>query len=686
MRILVVEDDENSRALQHTMLESAGYDVLSADNGQQALELVHEWTPDLIISDLLMPVMDGFAFCRALRKDPALRDIPLIFYTATFTNPDDERLAFGVGATKFLLKPMDPEDFLAEVQQVLQATQPRTVPAQPLPTNGPVALQIQTQYADALSRKLSKKIADLELSQRDLAASERKYRRLAEALHRSYFFYSRDAQNRLHYISPSVTQVLGCTPAAAQAGLHQFMTDCEANRRFSAWQRDNALGEPQPMFTAEFRRPDGALRYVELTEQAVMDPSGHLEMVEGIAHDITDNLRLAREKAEMEKMLRYSQKEQALGTLASGIAHDFNNILTSIMCLAEMIRQDAPADTPTHGFAAEIVTAGRRAADLIAQIKTFGRRQDQPMSSQAPAAIVEEALRLVRATVSRRIEIRTRLDGMYPEVLADSTQLHQVVVNLCTNAYQAMREKGGVLQVALDAVRVESCDAVASQGLAPGEYVRLEVSDTGCGMTPEVLDRIFEPYFTTKDKDEGTGLGLAVVQGIVRSHGGFITVYSAPGSGTTFHVYLPAIQRNHPPATAPLPDPVRGHGEMVLVVGNEISASHNLATLLETLGYRASVTLNSRETLELVRQAPQRYQLVIADLTMPDLSGVELAQELLAVRPDLPIVVCTWFSGLIQAEKTAQLGIRGYLKKPVLIRELAQALQQALAAPAAPRT
>ncbi len=380
---------------------------------------------------------------------------------------------------------------------------------------------------------------------------------------------------------------------------------------------------------------------------------------------------------QLEAQLRHSKRLETIGTMAGGIAHDFNNILTPILGYANMALQDTPSSSETHSDLQHVVKGARRAKDLVNQILTFSRQGEQERKMVEISDVVAEALKLLRASLPSTIEFRESIDTQCGSVLADPTQIHQVLMNLCANAFHAMKEKGGVLEVQLGLVEVDAEFVRLHTNLHQGTHARLAVSDTGQGMDRETSDRIFDPFFTTKDVGEGTGLGLSVVHGIVRSHGGEITVYSEPGVGTTFHVYIPQSEGEVEEETAEEKAIETGE-ERVLFVDDDEEVAQVAGRMLRRLGYDVTVHTSSLEARDTFRHNPGRFDIVITDQTMPKMTGVELAKELLSIRPDLPIILISGFSQMFTAEKVKSVGIREFIMKPIVAAELSQAIRRAL--------
>jgi PAS domain S-box-containing protein len=420
---------------------------------------------------------------------------------------------------------------------------------------------------------------------------------------------------------------------------------------------------------------DGLPRELETSVSPIRDVSGNVIHYVVVQRDET-------QERIMERQLRQAQKMEAIGTLAGGIAHDFNNILAAIIGYTEMVLFKSGKESPVRHNLEQVLRAGNRAKELVKQILAFSRQTEQEFKPIQIGINIKEALKLLRASLPTTIEIRQHISGDTGLVLADPTQIHQVVMNLCTNAAHAMRTNGGVLEVTLD---LEELDAQAVERyaeLVPGCYLHLQVTDSGHGMTSEIMARIFDPFFSTKIPGEGTGMGLAVVHGIVRSHGGAIEVSSAVGEGTIFHVLFPRIENGTATETKTAVRMPRGT-ERILFVDDEEDMADMGRQMLTHLGYQVTASTNSREALELFRRDPFRFDLIITDQTMPHMTGMELSREILAIRQGMPIILCTGFSEIVTAEEARAQGIREFILKPIVTLELATAIRQILEAPVA---
>ncbi len=399
---------------------------------------------------------------------------------------------------------------------------------------------------------------------------------------------------------------------------------------------------------------------------------------QGIARDITMRKHAEKEKLALEDQLRQVHKMEAIGTLAGGIAHDFNNILMVITGNTELLMLKLPESYPEQEKLMNIYKASHRAKDLVEQILAFSRKSEQERHPVQIRIIVKEALKFLKSSLPSTIEIRQNITIDTDAVMADPTQIHQVLMNLCTNARHAMGKKGGILDVTLSLTEVGASSADVYPDLAPGTWIELSVTDTGHGMDSATLKRIFEPYYTTKEKGVGTGLGLAVVHGIVESCGGMITVESDPGKGSAFHIFLPRVEKIAAPEINEIMPLSVAKREHILFVDDEDLLLEMGENILEELGYEVVTVICPEQALELFSREPDAFDLVITDMTMPKMTGDVLAEKLMQIRPNIPVILCTGFSELINREKSEAKGIRQFLTKPYSVQQLSEAIRKHL--------
>ena len=430
----------------------------------------------------------------------------------------------------------------------------------------------------------------------------------------------------------------------------------------------------------EFRilTKSGEIRWLSDHQRPIWDDQqNRVTGIYGAARDITERKQMEDEHSRLETQFRQAQKMEAIGTLAGGIAHDFNNILTAMVGYTELAKATIHKEDRAVGYLLSVLTAAQRAKDLVKQILSFSRQSDLERKPIQLHSLISETLEFLRASLPSTIEIHRRLSAEAGNILGDPTQVHQILMNLCTNAEHAMRESGGVLEVSLEKVNVTQELVAATPALRLLPYIRLTVRDTGQGIPSVIRERIFDPFFTTKTGSEGTGMGLAVVHGIVRNHEGAITVESTPGVGTTFHVYFPSIGVvTQYPERREVTIP-RGNERILFVDDEEILAKLGYEQLT-SLGYEVVTHTNSSEALEEVRAATHPFDLVITDQTMPHLTGEGLSYELLRLQPHLPIILCTGFSHIMTPDRVKSLGIRAYHMKPLELRELALTIRRVL--------
>jgi PAS domain S-box-containing protein len=421
----------------------------------------------------------------------------------------------------------------------------------------------------------------------------------------------------------------------------------------------------------------GQLVWIKLYSNVVRDEKDNIQFAVASVIDMTERKMAEAEQEKLQEQLSQSQKMESIGSLAGGIAHDFNNLLFPIVGLSEMMLDDFPPDSPEHHDLYEIFKAGKRGRKLVQQILSFSRQSEHRLILVHIQQILKEVLKLCRATIPADIPITPDIRHDCGPVMADPTQIHQIAMNLITNAFHAVEPIGGTITVKLREVDFIHRDDPAVQ-LPSGRYAVLSVSDTGTGMDPAVMHKIFDPYFTTKEKGRGTGLGLATVYGIVKAHGGDIRVYSEVGNGSSFDVYLPVLEKPMNVAPEKQQQPLPTGTEHILLVDDEAPIVHMEKQILERLGYRITSFSSSVDALSAFKTDPSQFDLVVTDMNMPNVNGMQLAKKLIAVRPEIPVIVCTGFSERINNENAAAMGIKGLLMKPLVMKDLAEKIREVL--------
>jgi len=515
-------------------------------------------------------------------------------------------------------------------------------------------------------------ITDKKQAENTLRQSEEKYRVVVENAKEAIFVI----QDGVLKFANQTTKFTGYS--IEELSSRQFIEFIHPADRAKV--RENYLKrlEGQPVPDYEYRIIDraGDVKWVELKAVTIQWEGRPATL--NFLSDISQQKAAEQERQKLERRLRQSQKIEALGTLTGGVAHDFNNILSIIMGYAELVQSEIPKDHPAAKSLHQISAAGLRAKDVVRQLLTFSRKGEEEKCGQDISLVVREGLRMMRSTIASYIEIREDISRDLPQIWANPTQIHQLIINLCKNAADAMADNGGTLRVSLKTQTLSQTIVAFGYDLGPGDYVKLTVCDTGHGISGDTLERIFDPYFTTKDVDKGTGLGLSVVLGIVRDLGGGIRVESQNGSGSCFEVYFPALQD-----AAPSPAPKRssdlpGGNERILLIDDEHAVIQLNEIRLQRLGYRAECRRDPLAALREFAAEPNRFDLVITDMTMPGMTGDVLAREILKIRADMKIILCTGYSEKISEESARELGIARYMEKPVSFPDLAAALRALL--------
>ncbi len=503
-------------------------------------------------------------------------------------------------------------------------------------------------------------ITKLKKMERDLRESEIKYRSIMEATKDPTYICSKD--RRIEYMNPAMIEFAGgdFTGKRCYRSIHGKDQPCPWCPFEDVLKKKSA--------SKEFISPQSNKKYLS-SNSPIVHTDGSISKLT-VYHDISDLM-------EMETRLQQAQKMESIGNLAGGIAHDFNNILSPIIGMSELLLSTLSPDSDEYDNASEILTAGKRAADLVKQILAFSRQARHERFSIRIQQVLKEALKLSRATIPSNINIHQSISQGCGNVIADPTQIHQVVLNLVTNAYHAVQENNGDITVALKETQLDGSE-IPSSILKAGKYALLSVSDTGTGIQKDLLNKIFDPYFTTKAQGKGTGLGLATVYAIVREYDGDVKVYSEIGIGTTFNVYLPVVDsRDAPDPESSEKNYPRGN-ERVLVVDDEPSIAKLVAKMLDRLGYAVTAFSSSVDALKAFRNDPDAFDIVITDMTMPDMTGDMLAREMISIRPGLPVLICTGFSERLNQEQSDEMGVSAFMSKPVGLKDLSETLRKIL--------
>lgn len=820
--ILIVEDNGESRYMLEVLLRGNGYEVVSAENGKEALEIALATPPALIVSDIFMPVMDGFTLCKEWKKDTTLRLIPFVFYTATYTDPKDIDLGLSLGAARFLIKPLEPDLLLKTINDVL-AENATGIPDDTVRPSED-EMQILKQYNEALFRKLDKKMCELTTSNRTLQReiekrqltetmllqekekinrtldllreSEERYKKMVRAV--TTFTY----RVHVHKGRSSATEhSLGCMPITGYSpeeyasnpslwfsmiypddrmavekalqdalagqdvppiehriirkdstvvwvrntivphrdatgkvisydGLIENITDrklAEMERarlataieqadeliiitdkdgsiqyvnpsfeRITGYAKAEVIGHTprilksgmqEPAFYATLwetitrgdiwrghfinKKKDGALYNEEATITPIKTPGGDIINYVGVKRDVTREM-------ELERQVRQTQKMEAIGTLAGGIAHDFNNILSAIVGYTELALDNVAKKSSMSDYLTQVLKSAERATDLVRQILTFSRQTEKEKKPVRMSILVKEACKFLKASLPSTIELRQTIQAPDALVMGDPTQIHQIIMNLCTNAHYAMKDTGGVLEINLDTVHITNEEFLRRYELKRGVYVRMTVRDTGGGIAKEHIDKIFDPYFTTKSVGEGTGLGLAVVHGIVKDYSGAIVVESEPGQGAHFNIYLPLVEHPRQIVNEAADELTPGGNETILFIDDEAALIEAAHIMLQQLGYRVFIETRPEEALRIFKNDSRGFDLIITDKTMPYMTGFDIAREVRCLRQDIPIILCTGNITMEDKKKIEIAPITEVVMKPINRQALAGIIRKVL--------
>ncbi len=797
MKILIVEDIADDRRLLRYNLEHHGCEVIEAADGQEGLEMAKAHKPDMIISDALMPKMDGFQFLRAVKTDDSLKEIPFVFYSAIYTGYKEAELAISLGAEEFIIKPKEPEEFWEELQVILENCRLKTskkLTAEPIEEEE----EFLQKYSHIIAVKLEEKVNELEATRKKLASTRERLDHILSYSPACIFSTETAPPFNTTFISSNVTQMLGYEvrefqedpnfwfdrvhpddlkmilsdfPQIEDRGgaahvfrfrhkngtfrwmlaevrltrdelgkpveLIGFWTDIterkmietalmqseerfknifdtildgiyqtDADNRFSLINNsgakifgydspDEMIGRPVVDYWADpaerkkfienlklhnslsayqldAKKKDGSIIHLEITSNLLRNKDGKPIGTEGIIRDVT-------ERKKLENQFRQAQKMEAVGQLAGGIAHDFNNFLTAIIGYGNILQMKMKGENLLRSYVDVMLSSAEKAADLTKSLLSFSRKQVINLKPVNLNELIEKLGKLLIRLIREDIPLKLSLSGKPLTVMADSGQIEQVLMNLATNARDAMPD-GGVLSIETREAELDE-EFIQAHGYGePGHYAVISVTDTGTGMDKNTRERIFEPFFTTKETGKGTGLGLAMVYGLIKQHNGYINVYSEPGKGTAFHLYLPLIKADAEAIgrEAAAEISFASGTEHVLVADDNEEVRALVKVLLEDAGYKVLTASDGEEAVNIFMQHKDRLDLVILDVIMPKKNGREAYQEIAGIRPGIKAIFMSGYTADVIHQKGVLDEKLEYIPKPISPNELLKKVREML--------
>jgi two-component system, cell cycle sensor histidine kinase and response regulator CckA len=680
LKVLVVEDSHQDRYMLESLLKGYGYEVVSAENGLEALRISRAAPPDIVISDIMMPVMDGFSLCREWKTDEKLKDIPFLFYTATYTTSRDEELAQSLGADRFLVKPLEPEILIKKVQEVIEKARLTKGVESSIPSLG-TEMEFFRQYNEVLFYKLEKKVDELnqEIAERKqteaiLRRSEAFNRNILESISEGLIVIDRDyriiSANRAYCQGKHkpLEGIIGkhCYHCSQDIDRHcnENGEECPARRTFEDRLAHSAFHV--------FRNREGNTTYLEIRSYPMETDGGPVNAVIEIVNDITERKRL-------EEQLQHTQKMDSIGQLAGSVAHDFNNILSAIIGFASLIQMHASEEGPIKTNIDQILNASQRAAVLTQGLLAVSRKQAVHLVRTDLNDIVENFERFLIRILREDIELIVQHSEKTLPLMADIHQIEHVLMNLASNARDAMPH-GGKLTVQLERIGLSKEFAESYGYGTPGVYALLSFADTGMGMTEEIRKKIFEPFFSTKEEGKGTGLGLSIVYGIVKSHNGFINVHSKPGYGTTFKIYLPLDESPVYARETMEEEPavVRGGTETILIAEDDPGLRKLASIVLSHYGYTVIESSDGEDAVQKFKENKDRIRLILLDGIMPKKSGIEALEEIRNLNGDIKVILMSGYSETDFSTKKLLEQRVSYINKPFTPSDLGRMVREVL--------
>lgn len=669
-KILIVDDKEANLFSLEQILEETDAEIIRAQNGNEALvaSLNHDFA--LALLDIQMPVMDGYELAEWLRGEEKTKVLPIIFVSAVYSSDYHVFKGYNAGAVDFMVKPYNPKILLSKVKVLLQLDRQKALLEKSgerlARLNETLELKVRerTRKLETAVDKLTVEITKREAAEQEIQKAKRAWQKIFEAIGQMTMILDKD-----HTIIRANRATLEHTGLAQEelVGKKCYRVFHQSDQAAKNCPLAKMTDSDLPNVTEAEIEVSGKTFIVSCTP--VFDDQGQLEKIIHIATDITRQKQLKKELIQAHKM-------EAIGSLAGGIAHDFNNILSAILGFTDLSLKNTIKGSDMEADLKEVYSAGLRAKDLVKQILNFARQTDEDLKPTRTDLIASEAAKFLRSTIPATIEIKSCIESR-SLILANPVKIHQLVMNLYSNAAHAIRNTG-VIELALTEVILETADLPPATIMKPGLYQKLTVSDTGSGIPPEIIESIFQPFFTTKDINEGTGMGLTMVHTIVKECGGDVSVKSRVGKGTVFTIFLPVTEESK--ITELLPDQgiLESGDERILIVDDETAICKMTSRMLKESGYSVIFETDSEAALALFAEQPAGFDLVITDMSMPKMAGDLLAQKILAIRPDIPVIITTGYSRRMSDPKAVELGVKALLPKPFGKKRLLKTVRKVL--------
>jgi signal transduction histidine kinase/DNA-binding response OmpR family regulator len=645
-KILAIDDKKDNLISISALLKALIPDcnVITAQSGIEGLQKAEHELPDTILLDIKMPQMDGYEVCNRLKSNEKTLHIPVIMISAIRTESEDLVKGLSSGADAYLAKPIDEYVLVAQVKTALRVK------------NAEDHLRKQKDQLEQMVQERTKELRCLYNISNLIAKPDLSFEEVLQGI--------------VNYI-PSAMPHPDDTYVRITSGDHEFTTDqfCEtASKQSSSIVVNGKQKGVLDIFLSQHQSDD--ICYLKEQNDFIFNIINKVEKV-------IERIETKEEKKKLEAQLFQSQKMESLGLLAGGIAHDFNNILFAIQGNIQITLYSLSEDSPLRSHLDEAMKALNRAKEMVKHILAFSRQSEAEKKPVKVQFIIKEVVRLLNSSIPSTITIHQNIDSDAGPVYADPSQIHQILMNLATNAFHAMENDGGHFELNLDQVEMSSDELTLHPDIQPGKYIKLTINDTGQGINPEIMGKIFDPYFTTKAIGKGSGLGLSLVHGIVKNHRGAITVDSQPGKGTVFTILLPAIEETIVNKRKEKTDALYLGKESILFVDDDESIARMMARMLKKIGYQVEVRTNPVEALALFKEKSDQFDIVITDMTMPQMTGDNLAEKMREIRHDIPIIICTGYSSLIDEDKSKKMNMF-FIMKPITIVDIGKMIRKAL--------